>query len=58
MLHGEVNITDIAGERDASLRLARLNVLGENITNTMELSPSLCPDILPRPGDVARIFWR
>ena len=41
LLHGEVNITDIAGERDASLRLARLNVLGENITNTMELSPSL-----------------
>jgi membrane protein len=45
LLHGEVNINDIAGEHDSHLRLERLNLLGENITNNLDLSPSLMSKI-------------
>jgi membrane protein len=38
---GQIRIEDIAGVHDESLRLEELKVIGENITNTTDISPSL-----------------
>jgi membrane protein len=38
---GEFHLNDVAGDRNASLRLEHLNLIGENITNAVELAPTM-----------------